>query len=829
MYPLSLTLKGFRGIRDGLGRDVLTLDLERLAGGAQLVALAGANGRGKTTILDNLHPYLTMPSRAAVAGAGGFSFYDQVCLPEAEKDLVWSHEGRRYRSQVVIRNNGRRATEAYLFAQDASGEWRPLQLPDGTLSDGKTGTYTRCVEHLLGSAETFFTSAFAAQGKRQLSAYQAGEIKTLLADLLGQEDIRNEGRKAGQVADLLKAGLVAMRQEQAGLDTQWQGVNAERHRLADAPVRVEAQARVQRERGQALELARTHLAQQQAAFDQSRGTEVRRTQLGGERMELIRAGKQAIDAIVAQETSQRQRLDQLERRIASRKAQVAAQRQVLVRQRQQCETALQSAAAVRRASRRSPLAETLLAAGTARVQTARERVSELHRCATKREAARQRSQAIEREAGQAALRAEDLSRRFGLTREVPCAGSDLQGQCKLLGDAREAQTLMPSAQGAIRRLADEKGAAQRELDRLNAQWQSLKDAPQELAWAEARESRARDRSARYARLSAREGEIRQARARLAEIDRELAALTPADDQSDAETGEERAERRAIDTALQALATQHDQQAKHYRQMLDRLEASLAALPPAFDARLLADARSALTNAQASAAHADRDHLQAVRDAEARAALDRQGGELKRQQAAVAARIAKVESDLGSWNLLARCLSNDGLIALAIDDAGPTLAGFANDLLLACYGPRFTVSLLTQVETKKGEQREGFVIEVHDGESGQSKRVEQMSGGERTWINECLVRAVALYLAQHSGRCYGTLFSDEADGALDPARKRMFMAMKREVLRLGGYAREIFISQTPELTAMADAVIDLDGLAGGAPMTVPGDAFFVMQP
>lgn len=56
MYPLSLTLKGFRGIRDGLGLDVLTLDLELLAGDAALVALAGANGRGKSTILDNLHP-----------------------------------------------------------------------------------------------------------------------------------------------------------------------------------------------------------------------------------------------------------------------------------------------------------------------------------------------------------------------------------------------------------------------------------------------------------------------------------------------------------------------------------------------------------------------------------------------------------------------------------------------------------------------------------------------------------------------------------------------------------------------------------------------------
>jgi DNA repair protein SbcC/Rad50 len=38
-----------------------------------------------------------------------------------------------------------------------------------------------------------------------------------------------------------------------------------------------------------------------------------------------------------------------------------------------------------------------------------------------------------------------------------------------------------------------------------------------------------------------------------------------------------------------------------------------------------------------------------------------------------------------------------------------------------------------------------------------------------------------------------------------------MQMKREVLRLGGYAREFFVSQTPELTQMADVVIDLVAL------------------
>src|SRR5260221_2314050 len=142
MQPLSLTLKGFRGIRDGLGLDVLTLDFERLADGAQLVAIAGTNGRGKSTVMECAQPFLTMPSRAAAAGPGGFSYYDHVCLPENEKDLTWAHEGRSYRSQVVIRLNGRRRTEAFLFVLDDAGRRQPMRLDDGTVSDGKVETYT---------------------------------------------------------------------------------------------------------------------------------------------------------------------------------------------------------------------------------------------------------------------------------------------------------------------------------------------------------------------------------------------------------------------------------------------------------------------------------------------------------------------------------------------------------------------------------------------------------------------------------------------------------------------------------------------------------------
>jgi exonuclease SbcC len=398
--------------------------------------------------------------------------------------------------------------------------------------------------------------------------------------------------------------------------------------------------------------------------------------------------------------------------------------------------------------------------------------------------------------------------RFGLANEVPCAGTDLQGRCKLLDDTGKARALMPSAEAAIKRLAEEMKEVRREIDALETQRIALAAAPQELANAEARESCARDRVARYASLAARSGEIEQAQRRLAEIDSELATLTASGPEAVSETDEERAERVDIDTALGEIDIRATRQREQFRQALDRLDSVLAELPPPFDAGALSEAESTVAHARERVRQAERDTLQAVRDTETVAALARQRSDLGERRQRVEDRIACVEKELGHWNLLTKCLGNDGVIALAIDDAGPTLAGLANDLLLACHGSRFTVSLLTQIETDKGEQREGFDILVHDGESGQSKRLEQMSGGEQVWVNECLVRAVALYLTQHTGRRYGTLFSDEADGALDPGRKRMFMAMKREVLRLGGYAREIFISQTPELTAMADAVIEL---------------------
>jgi exonuclease SbcC len=415
--------------------------------------------------------------------------------------------------------------------------------------------------------------------------------------------------------------------------------------------------------------------------------------------------------------------------------------------------------------------------------------------------------------GQAALQAKALAQRFVLTSEVPCRGSDLQARCQLLGDAHEAHALIPSAHAALQRLADERTTVQREAHRVRACAEAQVAAERDVAAAERRLERARRRLVRYAQLAARAQEVGAARRRLFEIEGELTGLKVLPDSTPSSVGHvEREECDAVAAALRSIAGERTRQAEQLRLTLARLDAVLSAMPPAFDARTLSDAEAARERAVATHAEAERAHVEALRQAQTLAAMNAELASLAERRALAARRIERIESAVGDWTLLARGMSNDGLVALAIDDAGPALSALANDLLLACYGPRFTVSILTQTETAKGERREDFDIVVHDAEVDESKSVKMMSGGERVWINECLVRAVALYLAQTSDRRHETLCSDEADGALDPARKRMFGAMKREVLRLGGYRREFFISQTPELAGMADAVIDLDRYA-----------------
>jgi DNA repair protein SbcC/Rad50 len=808
MTPISLTLTGFKGIRDGLGRETVSLNFAELAQGAELIAITGLNGRGKSTILDNMTPYPVMPSKAGVDGMGAFSYYDEVYLPENHKELIWEMSGVRYRSQIVIRDQGKRKTEAYLHAY-RDGRWKPAHLSDGTVSDGRMETYQRCVDGIAGGCSTFLTTAFSAQNRRQLAAYRNAEIKCLLADLLGLDRIRHISEQANETLRLLRTGLLTLRQSRANQQAECENLVAQLTSLASADKQLVLARQNKQIANDRLEARRAELAKLTAQRDADHIHTARRAQLLEERQHAIEHSQSAQHALDRLERDHRAALTRMVQSAAQRASQRELNVASLRTQLGSLRKTIHSGRHVKRAVKRQAPLQTILRSRELAVTEASQAVATHEALRTKLALKEAALAAIEREAGQAALHVQNLRQRFGLTNEVPCTGTDLQTNCKLLADARAAKPLIPDATSTIARLEAERQALRFEISTFNEQVELGAQAKDALRLAQAKRCRTEARLSWERQLAARQNDIENARNMLNEVEGQLATCL-ADAANEAAAHDE--EVAALKSRVDDIARSRSQYSEQLTASLSRIDALLSALPPAFDDAALARAITASAQASSFLASAEQAVEAAILVTQRRDELLRQRALCDAQRQALERQISEVDMMIARWSLFAKCMGNDGIIALAIDDAGPELSARANQLLLACYGPRFTVSIRTQLATAKGELREGFEVTVHDAWRNTSKNVAKMSGGERIWINECLTRAMALYLSEASGRRSSTLFSDEADGAFDAQNKRRFMAMKREVLRIGGYAQEYFISHTPELSVMADAVIDLDQLA-----------------
>lgn len=175
---------------------------------------------------------------------------------------------------------------------------------------------------------------------------------------------------------------------------------------------------------------------------------------------------------------------------------------------------------------------------------------------------------------------------------------------------------------------------------------------------------------------------------------------------------------------------------------------------------------------------------------------------------LAIEIGNLEKDILDWQVHEKAM--EGIITLEIDDAGPTVSGITNDILLSCYGPRFSVSIKTQDAKASGDaMKEVFDIVVFDGERDEKKSLSVTSGGEETWLDDSITRGISLFNASRGGKRYHALFSDEKDGRLTEKKRKEYMAVKRKVLGLGGFDVEYFISHSRDIQEMADAVIDLN--------------------
>jgi exonuclease SbcC len=215
---------------------------------------------------------------------------------------------------------------------------------------------------------------------------------------------------------------------------------------------------------------------------------------------------------------------------------------------------------------------------------------------------------LQKEAGAAALKAEGLKTRCGLSAEVPCHGTDLQPRCKLLADANEARTLVPSADAEIDRIKLRFDNTRVRIRALEQEITSFGDTPALVAEKEEElqtvlaERRAAEKLAAFAT------NLADAEQRMQSLRQELAAV---------ETGcaENRkkieAEIREIDTAIAELTIRARDQENDGKRMAARLQQRIDSLPPAFDATRIDRAEVAMKAAEGRDTSAEKAYISAV--------------------------------------------------------------------------------------------------------------------------------------------------------------------------------------------------------------------------
>lgn len=167
----------------------------------------------------------------------------------------------------------------------------------------------------------------------------------------------------------------------------------------------------------------------------------------------------------------------------------------------------------------------------------------------------------------------------------------------------------------------------------------------------------------------------------------------------------------------------------------------------------------------------------------------------------------LEKELSEWDYLRLACSKTGLQALEIDGAAPLITSEANTLLEKAFGMESQIKIITQ-DPESG--REVFWIKVIR-EDGSEDDFSNLSGGQKVWISHALSLGMTLVSKRKSGREFKTLFMDESDGALDKGKAVDFIRLYRAMLNTGDFETCLFISHNPELVAMADHEIDFDAL------------------
>ncbi|MBM3942252.1 MAG: SMC family ATPase [SAR202 cluster bacterium] len=826
MNPVRLTLRNFLCYRE----NVPALDFT----GLHVVCLSGANGHGKSALLDSITWCLWGKARGKT--------HDELVSYGADEmrvELEFLARDTLYRAiRSHLRGGGRRRQGV-----------TDLQLQIGTSGPGgpewqsitaNTVQETRAkIEQLLGlDYDTFINSAFLVQGRAdEFTNKTATGRKEVLGKVLGlsaydqlQEQARSRLGECRESAATVRGSVENMEQRLAELGDPSQ-------ELLGVGLRLEALEKQGQSQADEAELARARVEELRRRRDEQTAIQKRlqatrhdledlrasraitsqridgyqkiilqadAIQQGAAQLHDVRRQFQALEQSRSQFEALRGQRDGLERVIGERRIRLEESERQLGKRARDLSSQAQGAAGL-----------------TEQLETARRQAADLDSqeqdLAARRELQQKLASSIEKASSDA--------ERYKME------GQELAAKLKLLEGTAHQGAVCPLCQTTLgadgcHRLAE---AYQRDIEDKRRMYRenqsSLKNLDEEkkrlyAALTQQEQVTAQNRRDSQRRVSTLERQLEEARLaqeELAPVQEKLAQA-----QAMLESGEfaapEIQQRAGLDRQINALGYSEESRQLSYLQMqklqpfedqLRRLEQAQAALPQ--EQETLARTQDMLARRQEELSAQETRFSQGesalkelpqwearLRQAETalkatqesqQAALTRQGvlkrdlerlDQLRQEMAEAKARKQALEDDQAVYQELATAFGRQGVQAMLIETVVPQLEEETNLLLGRMTDNRMSLQLETQRERRSsgraGREDPIETLEIKVSDELGPRAYEMFSGGEAFRVNLALRIALSQVLARRMGAPLATLFIDEGFGTQDAAGRERIVDM-----------------------------------------------------
>lgn len=755
---VSLRIRGSIGLKKGIHKDEISIDFDSYDSG--LIALIGENGKGKTTLIENCHPYPQLLTRKG-------KLQDHFCLRDSFREVIYRDRDTKRMVKCLIQIDGaNKSGSCNYYAYISNDCGKTWEAVPGL--DKNSKPYEDFVAQTFGPMELFLRTAFITQRPTKnlpdLTDATAGEKKTLFVELAGIDYLQRFADAAGErEKQASQTAHDAEIKTQMLLNTVSRKADVEKSVAEAEKLAAEKQAELEKVTADG-KTARTELnaAQERATAERDRAFKEKETRADADK---IRADISSLEAERARNESAAKGREENEKLISEYEA---LQKIVSDEQKKRSEVNEKNSAKMSEYLSKKSAYD----AKCEEIKKSRD------------DFAKQRT-AIERDIANARndikLHERDVSE---IKDTCPTCGQKLPA-----AKIAELEAKRESAQKTIKLIEDGITEKEERLAGIDKKISELTQEMSEIAFEEPARPKQEifDSSAEDAAVSKMNAiDISRARVEL-------------------ETAKTAAVR------IEGINAQLADKAK----LLEQAEMMIAELEAKRDSTaesVLLDAQSKLDSLteKYTAIKAEIAATNATVEAGKRTLSEIAGQETELAKAQKDAIEAKAEST--EWELVAKAFGKDGIQALELDALAPGISETANRLLESAYGERFSISIETTRiggSGKKTKQIEDFKIMVND--NGDVTTLENKSGGEAVWIKRAIYDAFAVIRRRNTGFAFLTCFQDETDGALDASAKTAYCRMLEASHEAAKLRHTIIITHSNEVKAMVEQKIAMESL------------------